>query len=130
MSKFFTRILVVLGLAVISVALLTRHYEEREADTADSVESRMNAESATPPPTSEVKSETRWVTMDGTENGELMVPIINLWKDYNNRSRGVAGTIRHGARVKLIRRSGNGVLVETKSGTRGWATYYFVREFQ
>ena len=68
--------------------------------------------------------------MDGRiEDGSIGVPIINLWDNYQTRSRVVA-RVPHGEQVKFIRRSGDGILIETKSGQRGWVTYWFIKEFK
>ena len=78
------------------------------------------------------KSQDRQVTMDGydADTGVTVDP-INLWRDYRDRmGRGTSGQARHGEKVTLIRREGNGVLVETDEGTHGWATYYFIRELK
>ena len=71
-----------------------------------------------------------YVTLDGTENGELVVQEINVWKDYDNRSAGIVGVGKHGQQVKLIRRSGDGVKIELPNGTQGWVTYYFIKEYK
>ena len=72
-----------------------------------------------------------WVTLDGYDSASgTTVRTINLWKSYTNRSAGVATRASHGARVKKIRRSGDGILVETAQGKRGWVTYYFIKELK
>lgn len=73
----------------------------------------------------------RFVTLDGYDAATgITIQKINLWKDYNNRRAGISATAQHGEKVKLIRREGDGVLVETKAGKRGWVTYYFIKEFK
>ena len=73
----------------------------------------------------------KWVTMDGYDaSAGLTIREINLWRNYEKRENGISGHAAHGERVKLIRRSGNGVLVETASGQRGWVTYYFIKELK
>lgn len=72
-----------------------------------------------------------FVTIDGYDSAsETIVREINLWRDYQDRSMGVSVTARHGEKVKLIRRAGDGILVETKSGKQGWVMYYFIKEFK
>ena len=72
---------------------------------------------------------TRTVTLDGTDSeAGIVVNRINLWKDYNNRAQGVAGTANHGEKVKLMKQEGNGVLIETSGGISGWVTYSFIKE--
>ena len=72
-----------------------------------------------------------WLTLDGKEaDGTLAVQSINVWKDYDNRGAGIADTGQHGQRVKLIRRSGDGVKIELPNGVQGWVTYYFIKEYK
>jgi hypothetical protein len=74
---------------------------------------------------------TTWLTLDGKEaDGTLAVTEINLWKDHDNRGAGIAGVGQHGQQVKLIRRVGEGVQIELPDGTRGWVTYYFIKEYK
>jgi len=84
--------------------------------------------SYTPMPESKPAQAT-YVTLDGREeDGTLSVPSINVWKDHNNRGAGVVGVGKHGQRVKLIRKVGDGVEIELPNGARGWVTYYFIKE--
>lgn len=72
-----------------------------------------------------------WLTLDGKESGgTLAATEIVLWKDRHNRDAGIAGVGRHGQTVKQIRRAPDAVLVELKDGTRGWVTYYFIKEYK
>ncbi|NIQ88672.1 MAG: hypothetical protein GWN93_06155 [Deltaproteobacteria bacterium] len=71
-----------------------------------------------------------WLTLDGTENGELVLTEINVWKDHENRGAGIVGVGRHGQQVKLVRRSGDGVKIELPSRAQGWVTYYFIKEYK
>jgi len=73
----------------------------------------------------------RYVTMDGTDpaSGTTIDP-INLWDDYQTRSR-VTGHAVHGALVTLLQRSGDGCEVQTNTGDRGWVTCSnFIKEFR
>lgn len=73
------------------------------------------------------------VTLDGYDanaNPPITIHNIDLWNDFKNRSKGISVTAKHGDRVKLIRREGNGVLVETLNGKRGWVTFYFIKELK
>jgi hypothetical protein len=67
-------------------------------------------------------------TVDGYDPsvGDIIDP-INLWENYQTRT--YAGKLRHGEIVTLIRREGDGVLIEKNSGLRGWVTYFFIKEF-
>lgn len=65
-------------------------------------------------------------TIDGYDpaSGTTIDP-VRLWSDYKNRT--FAGTVRHGEKVKLIKRDGDGVLIEKRNGKRGWVTYFFIK---
>jgi len=72
-----------------------------------------------------------YVHLDGLDAAAgITIREINLWRDYTDRGAGIAGTGRHGELVELIRRDGDGVLVELMDGTRGWVTYTFIREYK
>lgn len=81
--------------------------------------------SAAPPPTA------RTVTMDGHgPSGELDVPVINLWDNYQTRSKVVA-QVKDGEQVLLIGRDGTGCQVQTSAGVRGWVTCSnFIKELR
>jgi hypothetical protein len=71
--------------------------------------------------------ERRTVTIDGTDpDVGVVIQEINLWKNYQTRTW--AGRVKHGQKVYFIKREGDGVLVETKSGLKGWVTYWFIKE--
>ncbi|MFM8348580.1 MAG: hypothetical protein ACKOAR_11120 [Bacteroidota bacterium] len=72
--------------------------------------------------------EEKFVTMDGTDKDGTIIQSINIWSDYQKRT--YAGKVRHGESVKYIRREGNGVMIETHTGNRGWVTYFFIKEFK
>jgi len=42
----------------------------------------------------------------------------------------VVAQVPHGEQVKFIARSGDGILIETKAGQRGWVTYWFIKELK
>ena len=69
------------------------------------------------------------LTMNGRDpaTGDIIDP-INLWSNYATRT--YAGKVRHGEKVMLVKRDGVGVLVETKSGLKGWVTYLFIEEYR
>ncbi|MFN2289859.1 MAG: hypothetical protein ACK2UC_01590 [Anaerolineae bacterium] len=74
----------------------------------------------------------QFVHLDGYNpgTGNVEVRNINLWEDYNTRV-GIAGVGHHGGRVKLIRRSGDGCLIQLSSGVQGWVTCeYFIKEYK
>lgn len=70
----------------------------------------------------------RKLTIDGYDPavGDIIDP-INLWENYDTRT--YAGKLRHGEIVTLIRREGDGVFIQKKSGLKGWVTYFFIKEF-
>lgn len=70
----------------------------------------------------------RKLTIDGYDPavGDIIDP-INLWENYDTRT--YAGKLRHGEIVTLIRREGDRVFIQKKSGSRGWVTYFFIKEF-
>ena len=74
------------------------------------------------------KTPERYVTIDGTIEDGSKKPAVNLWDNYQTRNR-VVTSAPHGAKVKLIKRQGDGVLVEHK-GKQGWCTDWFIREFK
>ncbi len=70
----------------------------------------------------------RQLTIDGWDPAsKSVIDPLNLWKDYQSRT--YAGKVRHGEIVTLVKREGDGVLIETKSGLRGWITYFFIKEY-
>ena len=70
----------------------------------------------------------REVTINGRDGG-MVIPQINVWDNYQTRSRIVA-TVHHGDKVFLIKQAGRGVLIETSSGQRGWLTKDFIDELR
>lgn len=68
------------------------------------------------------------VTINGYDaESRTTIEVINLWRDYADRSKGVAGTVRSGERVTLIHQDGQGALIETAQGVRGWLNVAFIR---
>ncbi len=68
------------------------------------------------------------VTINGYDvASKTTIDPINLWCDYANRSRGIAGQVHHGERVTFIRQEGQGALVRTASGVEGWINIQFLR---
>lgn len=62
-----------------------------------------------------------------TSNAEKIYG-ISLWKDYRNRLEDTSRKVVHGEKVKLIKREGSVVLIETKDGKRGWISDKYIRE--
>jgi hypothetical protein len=74
---------------------------------------------------------TRQVTIDGYDSeAGVIVDRVNLWKSYKDRTKGIAGAVSHGDRVKMLEQSGDGVLIESRTGVRGWVTYFFIKELK
>lgn len=65
--------------------------------------------------------------MDGTDpaSGTVIDP-ITLWQTYDPRGPKV-GSVRHGARVTLVRVVGQGAEIMTADGVRGWCNAACVR---
>jgi hypothetical protein len=68
------------------------------------------------------------VTINGTDaaSGTIIDP-INLWRDYTDRNKGIAATVRHGERVTLIREQGGAALIRKSNGAEGWLNTQFIR---
>ena len=73
---------------------------------------------------------TPMVTMDGMEDGRLACPSINIWKNWADRSQGIAGKVRHGDQVTLLEQRGKRCKVLLPSGETGFVTYWFIRELK
>jgi hypothetical protein len=69
------------------------------------------------------------VTISGDDGRGALIDLVNVWNDYPRPSRIVA-RLHPGDKVTLIRRDGKGAQIETAAGTRGWVTYFFVKELQ
>lgn len=71
------------------------------------------------------------LTLDGYDPGTgILVLRIPLRKDPDSPPSGVITALNHGESVKFIQREGDGVLVETKDGKRGWAASSFIKELK
>lgn len=71
----------------------------------------------------------QYVTIDGRDSSDAIIDPINVWDDYQIRGAVVA-RLPHGARVKMLRRDGSGIQIETENGVRGWVTDSFIRELK
>jgi SH3-like domain-containing protein len=69
------------------------------------------------------------VTISGDDGIGGSIDLVNVWNDYQSRSRIVA-RLHPGDKVTLIRRDGKGAQIETAAGTRGWVTDFFIKELQ
>ncbi len=98
--------------------------EKHKAATKDAKNTQTSTKKAVVKDTEVVRR--RIVTIDGTDDVGDVIPELNLWENYQTRTW--AGRVKHGEKVFFIRREGDGVLVETKSGLKGWITYWFIKE--
>ena len=75
------------------------------------------------------------ITFDGydPDTGTIIDP-IRVWKNYQNRRKGVALEVRHGDKARFIKRSGQAVKVRVTldDGKRvyGWVTFWFIKGFK
>ena len=52
---------------------------------------------------------------------------INIWDDYDGRNKSIT-KVYHKDKVKMLKRVGDGVLIETSDGKLGWLSYFFIKE--
>lgn len=70
------------------------------------------------------------VTFDGYEGDFLACPVINVWRDYNDRwGKGTAVSVKHGDRGILLERKGDACKVQVGDEI-GWLTFYFIEELK
>lgn len=70
------------------------------------------------------------ITFDGHESDYLACPVINVWRDYNDRwGKGIAVSVQHGDKGILLERKGDACKVQV-GGKVGWLTYYFIKELK
>ncbi len=69
------------------------------------------------------------VTIAGLDEQGNDISPINVWDNYQTRGK-VVTKVSTGDQVTLIERQGNGVLIETSGGVRGWVTFSFIRELR
>lgn len=63
--------------------------------------------------------------IDASELQDLPDTKVNVWDDYDKRSKVVA-QLSHNDKVFLISESGDGAEIETEDGTRGWINKAFI----
>jgi hypothetical protein len=73
-------------------------------------------------------------TMDGHDTKDkswIAVPNIGVWNDSIRTSTSKhIFKIKHGEKVKLLKRQGDRILIENKKGQKGWVTDFFIKEFK
>lgn len=62
-------------------------------------------------------------------NGDVVVPFVNVWPDYGDRTKPPVLTVRHGTGGLLLAREGNRCKVEV-DGAVGFVSWWFVEEFK
>ena len=67
------------------------------------------------------------ITGYDSATGSIIDP-INVFKDYEDRNLGISGKARHGEKVTILEKSGNGVRIKTGSDVTGWVSSWFVKE--
>ena len=68
------------------------------------------------------------VTISGYDAAsKTTITPINLWRDYADRSKGIAGVVQNGEHVLLIRQEGGGALVQKTDGVQGWLSAQFIQ---
>jgi hypothetical protein len=77
------------------------------------------------------KSEQRIIlTINGFDPAtNQVIDPINLWSEYYPSKKYSGKVVHHEQKVTLVRRQGDGVLIETLSGDQGWVTYFFIKEY-
>jgi len=69
------------------------------------------------------------ITFDGLDGIDLVVKRINIWRDYDDRSKGALCAVRHGHPGVLLERKEDACKVRvTWMGVtyEGWLTYWFI----
>ena len=99
-----------------------------ELATPDNAERAQRTAYAKQAPHSYATSASRWVHIDGTIEDGSILPVINIWSNYQTRSW--LCRLPHGTRVQMVRRVGDGVEIICPSGKKGWVTYWFIKELQ
>jgi hypothetical protein len=65
------------------------------------------------------------VTISGDDGTGGIIDPINVSATYKPRGATVA-RVHPGDKVTMLRRDGDGVLIQTSDGTQGWVTYWFI----
>jgi len=61
--------------------------------------------------------------------GDVVVPFVNVWPDYGDRTKSPVAAARHGTKGTLLAREGGRCKVEA-DGETGFVSWYFVEEFK
>lgn len=66
------------------------------------------------------------VTVSGSDGQGGIIDPINVSETYEPRGRTVA-QVHPGDQVTMLRREGDGILIQTSAGVQGWVTYWFIQ---
>lgn len=69
------------------------------------------------------------ITFCGYDGPDLVAPIINIWKDYNNREKGTSLTVWHNSKGELLEQKDKRCKVKVDDSI-GYVTYWFIRELK
>lgn len=130
-SKFRWLLLILLML-VIGISYFVNRSSANSSDTENSERKADNSGPVVPKKEAVAPIEPKnrlTLTIDGYDaDSKSIIQRINLWDNYETRAR-IVGQVSHGEEVVLIKRVGDGVYVETRSGLKGWLTYWFIKEY-
>lgn len=126
----FRVFLVAIFLAVIVISYLSNRSETSDRLTEESDRTRDHPRQRSRRDAVVPAEESRTLlTIDGYDpDSNSIIERINLWSNYETRTR-IVGQVAHGEKVFLVKRAGDGVLVERRDGLRGWLTYWFIKEY-
>jgi hypothetical protein len=130
-SKFRSSLLIIL-IVVIGISYVVNQSSRNPSELEASEPGLNKASQVVPKKKAVTAAEEKpqvTLTIDGYDpDSKSIIPRINLWNDYETRAR-VVGQVSHGEKVVLVKRVGDGVLVETQMGVQGWLTYWFIKEY-
>ena len=78
-------------------------------------------------------SEEKQITFDGYDGADLVVKRIAIWRDYDDRAKGMYCAVRHEHPGILLERKGQACKVRVNwmgKEYTGWVTYWFIKELK
>ena len=73
----------------------------------------------------------KYVIIDGWDyTTGTLIKKINVWKNYEDRSKGVVKKLKHGRRARLIGKKGRRLEIKAGWGRRGYISDWFTKEFK